>query len=299
MAKKKAAKAEVVQAEAVKVEAIAIQDQPVSAGLIQTAIQAGASIEVLERLLSLQERWEQAQAKKAFALALSAVRAEIPTVIKGNEVDYQNKNAPGRTRYRYEDLAAIVKAISPVIAAHGMTFRWKTDSQTAGAVKVTCIVSHAGGHSEETTLSCGLDHSGNKNDIQAIGSAVTYLQRYTLRAGFGVAAGVDDDAQSERRREPDEPLPPSSRVDVETKRSEQPWASTLISDPQRKRLYAIALKAGRKEEALKAWLQACGLESSREIERRHYEAVIAAVEAPGPLKVMVLKVRDREPGEEG
>lgn len=287
---------------AAKVEALVVRDEPVSTGLSQVspvlrqAIQSGASVDVLERLLALQERWDANEARKAFEAAMAAARLGLPTIVKSSTVDFTTPR--GRTNYRYEDLATITEAVTPVLAQHGLTFRWQTESHD-GSVKVACVVSHAGGHAERTTLSCGLDHSGNKNDIQAIGSAVTYLQRYTLKAALGIAAGVDDDAQSVRRREPDEPLPPSQPVDVETERSAQPWTSTLISDPQRKRLYAIALKAGRKEEALKAWLQACGLESSKEIERRHYDAVIAAVEAPGPLKVMVLKVRDREPGEDG
>ncbi|MEP5450516.1 ERF family protein, partial [Roseibium sp.] len=65
-----------------------------------------------------------------------------------------------------------------------------------GGVKVTCIIQHRAGHVEETTLMGGADQSGNKNGFQAIGSAVTYLQRYTLKAALGLSAEVDDDAQS-------------------------------------------------------------------------------------------------------
>jgi hypothetical protein len=52
------------------------------------------------------------------------------------------------------------------------------------------------GHSERTTLSATADTSGSKNSIQAIGSTVTYLQRYTLLAAVGLAAGGDDDGQA-------------------------------------------------------------------------------------------------------
>ena len=48
----------------------------------------------------------------------------------------------------------------------------------------------------------GADQSGSKNGFQAIGSAVTYLQRYTLKAALGLSAEVDDDAQSATDREP-------------------------------------------------------------------------------------------------
>jgi hypothetical protein len=53
------------------------------------------------------------------------------------------------------------------------------------------------GHSEETTLRAIPDTSGSKNSIQAIGSTVTYLQRYTLLAAVGMAAaGMDNDGRA-------------------------------------------------------------------------------------------------------
>jgi hypothetical protein len=53
------------------------------------------------------------------------------------------------------------------------------------------------GHSEETTLKAIPDTSGSKNSIQAIGSTVTYLERYTLLAAMGMAAaGMDNDGRT-------------------------------------------------------------------------------------------------------
>ena len=61
---------------------------------------------------------------------------------------------------------------------------------------MTCILSHKAGHSEETTLAGPADASGSKNAIQAIGSTLTYLQRYTLVQALGLAATLDDDGSS-------------------------------------------------------------------------------------------------------
>jgi hypothetical protein len=61
---------------------------------------------------------------------------------------------------------------------------------------VTCVLSHNLGHSEETTLSGPPDKTGNKNDIQAIGSTLTYLQRYSLMQALGLAASNDDDGNA-------------------------------------------------------------------------------------------------------
>jgi uncharacterized protein YyaL (SSP411 family) len=60
---------------------------------------------------------------------------------------------------------------------------------------VTCVL-FGHGHSEETTLSGPADASGSKNAIQAIGSTLTYLQRYSLVQALGLAAAEDDDGNT-------------------------------------------------------------------------------------------------------
>ena len=162
--------------------------------MLEMAVSKGAGVETLERLLALQERWQEQQSRRAFEEALANLRADLPPIIKTQTVDFTTK--AGRTHYQYEDLAVITTTLSPVMARHGLSFRWRTDSTRSGEVSVTCIVAHREGHHEETTLSGPYDNTGNKNAIQAIGSVVTYLQRYTIKAAVGVAAARDDDAQS-------------------------------------------------------------------------------------------------------
>ncbi len=69
------------------------------------------------------------------------------------------------------------------------------------------VLSHRDGYSEETTLSAAYDNSGNKNSIQAVGSAMTYLQRYTLKAALGLAVSHDDDGKAANKAPQAAPLP--------------------------------------------------------------------------------------------
>lgn len=199
-------------------------DETTLPSIVETAINKGASVEVIEKLLALQERFDANQARKAFSQAISDVRSDLPAITKGNVVDFTS--ARGRTHYRYEDLSAVVEALTPVLAEHGLSFRWRTRSD-ATTVFVTCILSHAEGHSEETELCCRHDDSGNKNPIQAIGSAVTYLQRYTLKAAIGIAASEDDDGQSAAQRKPPEKTLEQRREAVHA------WVKTLGIDESR------------------------------------------------------------------
>jgi hypothetical protein len=159
--------------------------------MLAKAVEGGADIDVLEKLMGLSERWEANQARKAFDNAMSAAKAEIPVILKNRVVDFTSQK--GRTHYRHEDLAEIARTVSPILAKHGLSYRYRTTSNLNEPVTVTCIVSHRDGHFEENTLSAGRDESGNKNSIQAVGSTLTYLQRMTLKAALGLAASDDDD----------------------------------------------------------------------------------------------------------
>lgn len=147
-------------------------------------------LDKFERLMAMQERIQHAEAERQFNAALAAAKGEFPTIRKNRTVDFTSQK--GRTNYRYEDLSEIARAIDPVLARHGLSYRFKT-VQDSGKITVTCVLTHRAGHSEGTTLSAGEDHSGNKNSIQAIGSSVRYLQRYTLTSALGLSVSNEDE----------------------------------------------------------------------------------------------------------
>jgi hypothetical protein len=142
-------------------------------------------------MLVLQERWEKNEARKAFDRAITAAKSKLPVIKKNRTVSY----GAGKTAYAHEDLAEIERTVVPILSEHGLSYRWRTNV-TDKSIIVTCILSHQEGHSEENSLPGPADTSGSKNALQAIGSAVTYLQRYTLKAALGLSASEDDDVVS-------------------------------------------------------------------------------------------------------
>jgi len=157
------------------------------AQLLSQAIASGATPDILERLMDAQERWESRQARKEFDAAMAKARQQIPNI-------HKTKKGHG---YSYEGLDDIARTIRPILAEHGLSYRWKTD-QDASTIKVTCIIAHASGHTEENSMAAPINAVATKlqNPIQAMGSAITYLQRYTLKAALGLSASLDDDAAS-------------------------------------------------------------------------------------------------------
>lgn len=167
--------------------------------MLTQAVERGASVELMEKLMALHERWEANQARKAFDGAMAAAKAEIPVIAKNRTVDFTGRTGI-RTHYKHEDLGEIARTVDPILAKHGLSYRFRTTANVNEPVSVTCIISHRDGHSEENTLLGPRDESGNKNAIQSVGSTITFLQRYTLKAALGLAASADDDGQSAEQK---------------------------------------------------------------------------------------------------
>lgn len=158
--------------------------------LLDRAMQRGVDADALGKLLDLQQRYEADQARKAFVQAMAAFKAEPLKIDKKKAVEHN-----GKYMYSHATLAQVVDAVVGALSKHGLSHRWETQ-QDGEVITVSCVVTHELGHSERTTLSGAPDKSGAKNSIQAVGSTVTYLQRYTLMAATGLAAhDMDDDGR--------------------------------------------------------------------------------------------------------
>lgn len=161
--------------------------------MLQIAVEQGADLDKLSKLMDLQERWEANEARKAFVAALNAFKAEPPKLSKNKHVSYVSKKTQETTEYYHATLDQVCNVVGAALAKHNLSYRWETDQLDGGLISVTCILTHTLGHSERVTLKAGRDESGGKNNIQAVGSTVSYLQRYTLLAITGLAAADQDD----------------------------------------------------------------------------------------------------------
>lgn len=159
------------------------------AELIQSAISSGADLDKLEKLLDLQIKWEENEAKKAYNKAMAEFKANPPKIEKDRHVGYQTSK--GKVGYSHASLYNVVDKISSELSKYGLSATWRT-AQNEKLVTVSCRITHEKGHSEETSLSAPADDSGSKNSIQAIGSTVTYLQRYSLLSMTGLATHDQD-----------------------------------------------------------------------------------------------------------
>lgn len=155
-------------------------------------------IDKMERLMLMQERAMERNARAAYAEALALLQPELPSVARNGRITVTDKNdrktVIQSTAYaRWED---INDAIKPALARHGFSLSFKVGLAPDGKITVTGILMHREGHQEETTITLPHDATGSKNAVQAVGSSTSYGKRYTAGMLLNLTShGEDDDGK--------------------------------------------------------------------------------------------------------
>jgi hypothetical protein len=169
---------------------------PIGENLLSVISRAAADpnvdIDKLERLLQVQERVIERNARAAYYAALAEMQPELPVISERGIISTDRGKTVQSTYALWED---VNEAIRPILAQHGFSLTFKV-RRTEGEIITTGVLAHREGHREETELSLPTDASGSKNAVQAVGSSTSYGKRYTAFALLNITStGEDDDGQ--------------------------------------------------------------------------------------------------------
>lgn len=117
--------------------------------------------------------------------ALALAQGEIENASK-NQVNGAFSKGPN-AKPSYADLAEVLNTIRPVFAKHGLSLI-QSPGFDGSMASVTTVLAHQSGGYMTSTASC----VPAKADAQGIGSATTYLRRYSAAAVAGIAQEDDD-----------------------------------------------------------------------------------------------------------
>lgn len=164
--------------------------QPTETAIIQVierlALAPNVDPDRIEKLLALQERMMDRQARNDFIAAMARMQPELPEIAQNGKLVIKDKLIS--TYAKWED---INEAIKPIIGKHGFSLTFSIE--TSEKVRVTGILSHIAGHSERTEITLPVDVGGSKNPVQAVKSSVSYGKRCTAEALLNITSRGDDD----------------------------------------------------------------------------------------------------------
>ncbi len=230
--------------------------------MLQMAIQQGMPVESLKELVALRNDELKRLAKGAFVRAMAKFQSIVPAIHKDKTVSFGEGTK--KTVYKHARLYKIAEAIKDAMQQCELSYRWEIEDKQEGSltiITVTCILTHAEGHSESTKMSGAPDGSGSKNMIQQRGSTITYLQRYTLIGALGLTTADEDVDGQQDEEEPE-----------------------TITELQYTRLHAILTDAGIEGEKAKRQLSLlskaiCGSDNPRDIPGSKIEEAVEKLKA--------------------
>lgn len=164
--------------------------------IARAASDPNTDVSKLQNLMGLYERIRDYDAKQQFNSAMSDAQAEMRPIA----ADATNP----QTRSNYATYAQLDRALRPIYTRHGFGLSFDTgDAPHEAEVRVLCYVSHKVGHERTYKFDMPADGKGAKGgDVMtrthAAGSAMSYGQRYLLKAIFNIAVGDgrDDDGNA-------------------------------------------------------------------------------------------------------
>ena len=132
---------------------------------------------------------------KELFTALVAAQKAFPSIAR------TKTGQVGPRKYKYADLSDVLEAVRPALHDNGLMV---TQGVRAGCLYTRIV--HASGQFMEDD---GLPLPANP-DPQKVGSAITYMRRYSLCAALGIVADDDDDgaAAKEKAKQDNTPAVP-------------------------------------------------------------------------------------------
>lgn len=138
------------------------------------------------------------------AAALSKAQGQIDPAVKDNLNPYYNS--------KYADLSSVMNACKKPLSINNLSItQTMIPDQKGGIVLVTTLM-HSSGQWIKSYAPILMEPKDDINTdkkkkllIQALGSAITYIRRYTLSAMVGVTPD-DDDAESSRQKQKDDKI---------------------------------------------------------------------------------------------
>lgn len=169
----------------------AAQPRSLLAAIVQLASDPAVDVAKLGALLEMQQRMEVRQGEIEFGQALARLSMKMPRVKKNGTVDLGS----GKGSYPFAKWEDIDRVIRPLMAEEGFALSFDAQPRQAdgGGLIVTGTLLHRDGHSKTASMPLSLDSGPGRNNLQAMGSTLSYGKRYVAEMLLNIVREGDDD----------------------------------------------------------------------------------------------------------
>jgi hypothetical protein len=177
---------------------------------------------------------------------------------------------------RYASLTSVHESCKGPLSDNGLSIIQQVFSSESGYYIRTMV-----GHSSGQWMANVFKLIVGRQDMQALGSAITYARRYGLSALIGIVDTEDDDANAampEIKKEIVRPMPPPREVPAPVPSAPTPQQKGSLSEKQLNRYFAIAKGAGYPPAMARAVVVGLCGKGLSECSRQDYDKVCEYVQ---------------------
>jgi len=131
---------------------------------------------------------------KNIALALMKFQCSCPTILKETKGH----------GYKYADLPSIMEIIKPLMSQNNLAFTQLIEGNAETVGVRTYLIHTESGEFFSSFVSASVEKNCGKmmSSVQAEGSVITYLRRYSLSAILGIVTDIDTDGNNQQPPKP-------------------------------------------------------------------------------------------------
>ena len=128
----------------------------------------------------------------------------------------------------YASLASVMETVRPILHRHGFAVLQDV-GERQGRLTITTTLLHSSG--ESVAHRCAHKSSDN---IQQVGSAISYLRRYALMAMLGIVGEVDDDGEAAESKPAKVKAAKPAKVETEAAPAGETYSPIRVTPAQTK-----------------------------------------------------------------
>ena len=167
----------------------------------RVALDPGADVEKLDRIVAMYERVKAKEAELAFNAAKGRILKKLAGIklVKNRpavlyEIEKGKSQKGSYQGFKYAPLEEIDKHLRPLLLEEEMDLSYSDEPREHGWILIRGRLKHLpGGHFEDSFMPAPLDTSGGKSTVQGVGSTNSYLRRYIACNIFNIVVVGDDD----------------------------------------------------------------------------------------------------------
>lgn len=180
--------------EVAPIEQVATPQSEMVAFLERAVKDPSIDVSKLKALIEIQVDIEDRRKEAEFQTAMVAISNAIPQVGKNGRVDLKDKGSYAFARWPDMD-----RVLRPLMAEHGIRLSFTTQQREGGGAVVIATATHNNGKSTSAEIPLPLDTGPGRNNLQAMGSTISYGKRYGAEMLFNIVrvdAPEEDDGMS-------------------------------------------------------------------------------------------------------